>query len=460
MKEVIMPKFGFTQETAEIVRWLKQAGEAVEQGDPIAEVTTDKVNMEVEAPAGGILDGLRFKEGDTVPVTHIIAFVRGPNETVPSVGAAVGAALVTVPTAADALPVRSTPLAAKVAADLGVDPAAVAGTGPGGKVTRADVEAAASPGVAPTTPNGKVPASPAARRVARELGVDLQAVTGTGPRGRIQSDDVRAAERAATRAAPTGAPATDQPTTGRPDHANTRLPLQGMRRTIATRLQKSFQEAPHVFFEAQIDVTAAEALRAKVNGRLPKDAARVSLTVVIARACAWALKRHPLVNSHLVGAPGQEAIVMNAAINIGIAVALDAAPDDPTGSGGLIVPVVHDVAAKGFEDLAADLADLSKRARANKLRPEDVMDGTFTISNLGMFGVDRFTAIINPPQVAILAVAAARRQFVPDADGNPVARPIMAVTLSADHRVVDGAVAARFLSDLRAALEDPALMLA
>ena len=151
---------------------------------------------------------------------------------------------------------------------------------------------------------------------------------------------------------------------------------------------------------------------------------------------------------------------MNAAINIGIAVALDPASDDPTGSGGLIVPVVRDVGAKGFEALAADLADLSKRARGNKLRPEDVMDGTFTISNLGMYGIDRFTAIINPPQVAILAVAAARRQFVPDADGNPVARPIMAVTLSADHRVVDGAVAARFLSDLRAVLEDPALMLA
>lgn len=233
-----------------------------------------------------------------------------------------------------------------------------------------------------------------------------------------------------------------------------------MRRTIATRLQKSFQEAPHVFFEAQIDVTAAEALRAKVNGRLAKDAARVSLTVVIAKACAWALARHPLVNSHLVGAPGQEEIVMNTAVNIGIAVALEAAPDDPTRSGGLIVPVVRGVSDKGLEALASDIADVSKRARGNKLRPDDVSDGTFTISNLGMFGVDRFTAIINPPQVAILAVSAARKQFVPDADGNPVARPIMAVTLSADHRVVDGAVAARFLSDLRAALEDPALMLA
>jgi len=250
-----------------------------------------------------------------------------------------------------------------------------------------------------------------------------------------------------------------------------------MRRTIATRLQKSFQEAPHVFFEAQIDVTAAEALRAKLNGRLPKGATRVSLTVLIARACAWALKRHPLVNSHLVGAAGQEdlvgaagqeAVVLNSAINIGIAVALDAAPDDPLGSGGLIVPVVRDVAAKGLEALAVELADLSQRARGNKLRPDDVMDGTFTISNLGMFGIDRFTvfgidrftAIINPPQVAILAVAAARKQFVPDEDGNPVARPIMTVTLSADHRVVDGALAARFLSDLRGVLEDPALMLA
>lgn len=475
MKEVIMPKFGFTQETAEIVRWLKRAGEAVEQGDPVAEVTTDKVNMEVEAPATGILDGLRFKEGDTVPVTHVIAWVRGANEAIPGeasgvghqapVGATVGAsgeaaARPDAPTVSGQRPTageaKATPLAAKVAADLGVDPATVAGTGVGGKVTRSDVQAAATAPAASRAPEGKVAASPAARRVARELGVDLHAVSGSGPRGRIQSDDVRAAERAATRAAPTA----DQSTTRLPDHATTRLPLAGMRRTIATRLQKSFQEAPHVFFEAQIDVTAAEALRAKVNGRLAKDAARVSLTVVIAKACAWALARHPLVNSHLVGAPGQEEIVMNAVANIGIAVALEAAPDDPTRSGGLIVPVVRGVGDKGLEALAADIADVSKRARGNKLRPDDVSDGTFTISNLGMFGVDRFTAIINPPQVAILAVSAARKQFVPDADGNPVVRPIMAVTLSADHRVVDGAVAARFLADLRAVLEDPALMLA
>lgn len=480
MKEVIMPKFGFTQETAEIVRWLKRAGEAVEQGDPVAEVTTDKVNMEVEAPATGILDGLRFKEGDVVPVTHVIAWVRGANESAPadapvsasvsasvagsSAGSSVGAALVAArpdvaaqPTAPAATPSKASPLATRVAAERGVDAGSLTGTGPGGKVMRADVEAAVAP-TPSAAPDGKVAASPAARRVARELGVDLHAVSGSGPRGRIQSDDVRAAEKATTRVAPTA----DQPTVRAALMAapTTRLPLQGMRRTIATRLQKSFQEAPHVFFEAQIDVTAAEALRAKVNGRLAKDAARVSLTVVIAKACAWALARHPLVNSHLVGAPGQEEIVMNAAVNIGIAVALEAAPDDPTRSGGLIVPVVRGVGDKGLEALAADIADVSKRARGNKLRPDDVSDGTFTISNLGMFGVDRFTAIINPPQVAILAVSAARKQFVPDADGNPVARPIMAVTLSADHRVVDGAVAARFLSDLRAALEDPALMLA
>jgi len=477
VKEVIMPKFGFTQETAQIVRWLKRAGEAVEQGDPIAEVTTDKVNMEVEAPADGILDGLRFNEGDTVPVTHVIAFVRGANEVVPGEASGVGRQTSedgneTTPaaTAAESDPAsgqrpvvgeaKATPLAAKVAADLGVDPTNVSGTGVGGKVTRADVQAAAAAPAARMSPapDGKVPASPAARRVARELGVDIHTLTGTGPRGRIQSDDVRAAS-AAHVDQPTGRPA-DQPTSRQPDYSTTRLPLAGMRRTIATRLQKSFQEAPHVFFEAQIDVTAAEALRAKLNGRLPKGATRVSLTVLIARACAWALKRHPLVNSHLVGAAGQEAVVLNSAINIGIAVALDAAPDDPLGSGGLIVPVVRDVAAKGLEALAVELADLSQRARGNKLRPDDVMDGTFTISNLGMFGIDRFTAIINPPQVAILAVAAARKQFVPDEDGNPVARPIMTVTLSADHRVVDGALAARFLSDLRGVLEDPALMLA
>jgi pyruvate dehydrogenase E2 component (dihydrolipoamide acetyltransferase) len=272
---------------------------------------------------------------------------------------------------------------------------------------------------------------PAARRLARELGVDLAAVEGTGPRGRIQSDDVRQAAA---------------PSPIAPETPVTRIPLAGMRRTIAQRLQKSFQESPHIFFDAEIDVSEAERLRSRANERLGKDQPKVSLTALIAKACAWALGGNPMVNARIEG----DDIVLSNEINLGIAVALEA---------GLIVPVVRDVPHKGLAQLAAEIADLAERARANRLRPDDVTGGTFTISNLGMFGVDRFTAIINPPQAAILAVSRVRKQFVPDADDQPVVRPLMTVTLSADHRIVDGAVAARFMKDLRDGLEQPALMM-
>jgi len=442
-KEVIMPKFGFTQESAQIVRWLKQAGDAVEQGDPIAEVTTDKVNMEVEAPASGILDGLRFGEGDTVPVTEIIAFIRGAQETLAAgtpAPAVASAPSTSAPEARASAP--ATPVATKLAADLGVDVNQVAGTGPGGRVTRRDVEAHAAQSTPPA--EGKVRAAPAARRVARELGVDLATVAGSGPGGRVQSADVQAEAQRRTAAAERQP---DQAAGPRPASSVIKtVPLAGMRRTIAQRLQKSFQEAPHIFFDAEIDVTAAEGLRARANARLAKNQPKISLTAIVAKACAWALGRHPWLNSWLIG----DEIQVCGDVNLGVAVALDE---------GLIVPVVPAAQTKGLTQLAAEIADLAERARTNRLRPDDVAGGTFTISNLGMFGVDRFTAILNPPQVGILAVSRARKQFVPDEHDQPVARPLMTVTLSADHRVVDGAAAARFLADLRAALEDPGLLL-
>ncbi|MBL8045215.1 MAG: 2-oxo acid dehydrogenase subunit E2 [Anaerolineales bacterium] len=429
-KTVIMPKFGFTQENAQIVRWLKRAGEAVEQGDPIAEVTTDKVNMEVEAPATGILDGLQFAEGDTVPVTAVIAFVRGQDEVLESVNPSPATRHASTKPAIPRNASPATPVAQKLAQELGVDVNQVAGTGPGGRVMKRDVEAASTPHAA-----DGIRAVPAARRLARELNVDLSAVAGSGPHGRIQSADVREA----------AVPAPRHPS---PEvtESHKLIPFTGMRRTIATRLQKSFQEAPHIFFDAYIDVSEAEALRAALNERLGKEQARISLTAIIAKACGWALTRHPLVNSRIEG----ENIVLLNEVNVGIAVALEA---------GLIVPVVSNVPHKGLAQIAGEIADVAERARSNRLRPQDVADGTFSISNLGMFGVDKFTAIINPPQVAILAVSRARKQFVPDENDQPMVRPIMTVTLSADHRVVDGAVTARFLQDVRAALEQPALMM-
>lgn len=458
-KAVIMPKLGFTQDSSEIVRWLKQSGDAVEQGDPIVEVTTDKVNMEVEAPVTGILDGIRFEAGTVVPVTEVIAYIRGANEA-PMTGGAVPSAPVPAaqtpsrepaPPAETAAPApesrtaRATPVAAKLAQENGIDVNTVRGTGPGGRITKQDVEEV----VAASAPrDGKIRAVPAARRLARELGIDLQTVRGSGPQGRVQSADVRAVSSPAQVSAipasqplPQTAPAI---ATAQSDILKT-IPLTGMRLTIATRMQASAQEVPHITFDADIDAGAAEGLRTRANALLSADQPRISLTAVIVKACAWALVRHPLLNSRL---DGQQIVVLKP-INIGIAVALDQ---------GLIVPVVHNADQKGLTTLAHDIAEIADRARKGQLRMQDLSGGTFTVSNLGMFGVDRFTAIINQPEAAILAVGRVTQRLVPDEQGQPAVRPMLTATLSADHRVVDGAQAARFLSDVRQAIEHPELL--
>ncbi|MEW6179981.1 MAG: dihydrolipoamide acetyltransferase family protein [Chloroflexota bacterium] len=463
-REVIMPKFGFTQETAEIVRWLKKAGDVVEAGDPIAEVTTDKVNMEVEAPASGILADLRYKEGDVVPVTEVICYILAPGETLPAQGVAGqavqpsalapelagGPAEAAVETAPS---VKATPLAERIARDMGVSLDQIQGSGPGGRITRSDVEAALS-----RQAGGKVRAVPAARRLAREAGVDLTQVQGSGPAGRVQSADVQrflSSQSAAGPAeearveTPKPLPAAPAPVQPAAQAGIQVLPLAGMRRTIAQRLQKSAQEAPHINLEIRVDVTQAEALRAKANQQRGEGQSKVSLTAVLAKAVAWALKRNPYLNAWLQSGPQGEQIALIQQVNLGVAVAL---PE------GLIVPVVRQAEEKGLLHLAQEIDDLTHRARENRLRPEEVMDGTFTISNLGMFGVERFTAIINPPQVGILAVGAVRKEVIADEHDQIAIRPMMTLTLCADHRVVDGAVAAAFLRELKSVLEDPQLL--
>jgi pyruvate dehydrogenase E2 component (dihydrolipoamide acetyltransferase) len=452
-KEVIMPKFGFTQETAEIVRWIRREGERVDQGDPLAEVTTDKVNMEVEAPAAGVLAGVRYKEGDVVPVTEVIAYILAPGEQLPAGAAPAPSPSVESATEAgdgDQRPHRlATPVAQQVARERGVDLTMVAGSGPGGRVMRADVENyLASAG-------GKVRATPAARRVARTEGINLTEVAGSGPHGRVQAEDVL--RHLASKAGPQPPPPTIQPV-GAPASGQPQvLPLSPTRRTIAERMQRSFQEAPHIYLETDVDASALEELHRRANARLAESASptmkeaeqplrpRVSITALLVRAAAWTLTRHPLLNSRLDGAN----LLLLPEINISVAVATDH---------GLIAPVVRQADRKSVSQISAELADLAERARQSRLLPDDVAGGTFTISNLGMFGVDRFTAIINPPQVAILAVGRIHRQFVPDEQDQPVLRPILPLTLGADHRVVDGADAARFLADLRECLEHPEIM--
>jgi pyruvate dehydrogenase E2 component (dihydrolipoamide acetyltransferase) len=231
------------------------------------------------------------------------------------------------------------------------------------------------------------------------------------------------------------------PTTVPEDGIARRIPFNNMRRIIARNLQKSAQEAPHIYFQAEVDMTEANMLVAYANANAP-EGIKVTLTALITRAVAWTLRRHPLINSHL---NGEEILVMSN-VNIGIAVALEE---------GLIVPVVRDADRKGIYDLASEIRALGQTAQAGKLGLDQIQGATFTISNLGMFGVDRFTAIINPPQVGILAVGRTRKQFVPDDDDQPVLRPMTTLTLSVDHRAIDGAVAARFIGDLAQALMHP-----
>lgn len=411
---IIMPKFGFTQEESTIVAWLKQAGDTVEKGEPICEVTTDKVDMEIESPGDGILAGLRCAPGDTVPVTTVIATLLAPGESLPETDAESAA----------------TPLARRIAAAEGVDLAKVAGSGPRGRITRHDVERRIAAPQDTSDGGRRVRATPAARRVVREHGLALAEISGSGPRGRVQAADALAAVPAAPPS---------------PRREPVRVPLEGMRRTIAERMQRSAQQAPHITLTLDVDMSKALALR-DYAGKRETEGMRLSLTALIVKAAAWALSEHPALNAYLV----DDAILLLPEINVGVAVALEE---------GLIVPVIRDADRKGLRTIDAELTALATRARAGELAAQDVADGTFTVSNLGMFGIDRFTAILNPPQVGILAVGRVATRFVPDAEGRPLAHPLMTLTLSADHRAVDGAVAARFLSALQGALEEPARIL-
>ncbi|MEZ4589834.1 MAG: dihydrolipoamide acetyltransferase family protein [Chloroflexota bacterium] len=443
---IIMPKFSMTQEEGIVAAWLVAEGDTVEKGDPIMEVETDKVTMEVEAPENGVLRGVLVGAGDVVPVTEIIAYIVPPGEVWTPPQLATG-----VPTPPPATPVhapqtapKATPIAQRVATANAVDLAQIPPPDDGQKIRRQHVEAFLQQHTddpVPAVTNGKVRATPAARRVAREQGIALAQINGSGPYGRIQANDVVGYTPSPPVALPEPEPETAVTTT--PDEL---LPVNRMRRTIAERLTQSYQTIPHITFTVAANMTAVLALRQRLNAAADKaGTARVSVTAVLAKVCAWALGRHALVNASW----GENGIQLHRQANIGIAVALD---------DGLIVPVVADAAAKGLQAIAAEVQELTARARNGRLQPQDVQGGTFTISNLGMLGVDQFTAIINPPQSAILAVGRTVKQPVvvetPTGD-ELVIRPMMQMTLSVDHRIIDGAVAARFLQDVVAGLEEP-----
>lgn len=417
---VIMPKFEMSQETATVVAWLVAEGDEVRQGQPLLEVETDKVTMEIEAPASGVLAHINAHPGDVVPVTQVIAQILEAHEV----------ASVQAPAQP---PVRATPVAQRLAAEQRIDLAALAGSGPGGRITKTDVEAVARQSAIGDEPRPR--ATPAARRLAREAGIDLAGMSGSGPHNRVQADDVRAAM--ATK------PAAGAPVLPLPAGASPALePFVGMRATIARRMTESYQQAPHIHLTRSVDVSEAEAARRRWADKYGQH---ISLTVLLVKACAWALRRHLAVNATVEATGVRRA----SEIHVGVAVAL---PD------GLIVPVLRHADSRSLADLAQELAALAEQARLGTLRPDQVSGGTFTLTNLGMFGVEAFDPIINPPQAAILGVGAVVDSVVP-LHGQAVIRPRMQLTLAADHRALDGAVAAQFLQDICHAVEDPAAML-
>ena len=432
--EMIMPKVDMDQETGTVVEWTKTDGQQVKEGETILVIETDKIAIDVEAPGTGILNGISAHPGDVIPIGTVIAYILEEGEEVPVVKAVSPApeSEVKHATVAPAGDVPATPVAKKMAEVHGVDLSKVAPSGAGGKVTKDDVQSAITPPVA--VGGGQVIATPAARRTARISGVNLSLVQGSGPGGRIQAIDVESFR-----------PGISLPAAS-PVQSGESIPLIGMRRTIAERLTASYQSIPHIQFTARVDMTNFIKARKDYNDlALERGDGKVSVTAMLVKLVAMVIVDHPMINSSLV----EDSIILHQDINIGVAVALEK---------GLIVPVVKNANQKGISNIALETTDLVKRAREETLVGADVRGGTFTITNLGPFGVEQFNAIINPPEAGILAIGATTREVIALDEGTIAVRPIMRFTLSADHRIIDGAVAARFIADLKTTFENPILM--
>lgn len=435
-KPLVMPQMGYDMKEGTLLRWLKQEGDVVERGEPIAEIETDKVNLEIESFASGVILKLIAKEGETIPVGQPIALIGEPGERIEEIP---------VPAAAGV----TSPAAAQAAA-----PAHAA------LLTEAPPAEELEP-----VPSERVRASPLVRRLAAEHGIDLTKVRGSGPGGRIVKEDILpligapaapvAPERPAAPPPPPGAPAPppvapavtpEAPPPGLPEFEV--VEVGRMRQTIARRMAESFQQAPHFFVTTVAEVDALLALREQINAQLPEEEG-VSITDLLIKACALALRDFPMLNASFVP-PNQVRVYKRIDINIAVAT-----------ERGLIAPFVPEADRKSLAEIARTTKDLIARAREERLRPEEYQGGTFSISNLGMFGlVEHFTAIINPPQAAILAVGSILREPVyrPESEtAVPVQR--LRLTLSTDHRVADGAQAARFLEAVRQLLERPMLLL-
>jgi pyruvate dehydrogenase E2 component (dihydrolipoamide acetyltransferase) len=401
---IVMPALEMAQETGKLLSWRKKEGEAIAKGEPLLEVETDKAVVEIESPADGILAGIKAQAGDVIPVGQTIAWIVNPGEKPPVEEAA----------SASGRRMDSQPTPAASAAP----------------------NVSAAP---PSVPTSSARISPKARRLAREHGVDLSRVRGTGSEGEIQAEDVLAFVASggspAGAAAPAGA-AKPQ------DEAYATQTLTQVGRLMAERTTQSWTTAPHFFVTREIDAGALLAAREKFGPAIEKElGVRLSHTDLLVAAVAHALEKHPLVNASWTC----DGVRFHPEINVGIAMAVD---------DGVVVAAIPGTNSKNLGEIATMRRDLTDRARGGKLRPADITGATFTISNLGMYKVDAFTAIIVAPQAAILAVGRITDRVVP-VDGKPGIRPMMTLTLSCDHRVFDGARAALFLNDLAAAIVEP-----
>ncbi|WP_420449724.1 dihydrolipoamide acetyltransferase family protein [Candidatus Palauibacter sp.] len=438
--KVVMAQLSPTMEEGKLIEWKVAEGDAVAQGDVVAEIETDKANMDVEALGGGVLRKIVVQAGATVPVGALIGVIAEQDESIDDLLAQAEAAGGDEPAEGPAEEPAAEPVS---------EPAASA------TPTASDPPAATGESVAaPTRPapaaGGRIKASPVARRMAAESGIALASLSGSGPGGRIVKADIEAAlaggPAVAPSPAPTPAPApapAPTPVVPSPGLEDRVEEASQMRKAIARRLGQSIGPVPHFFLTTEVDMGRALELRADLNARFADG--KIGVTDLLLKATAEALNRHAGVNASWE----ENAIRYHGAVHLGIAVALDE---------GLITPVLRDAGRKGLRQISVEARDLIARARARKLTPEEYQGGTFSVSNLGMFEIDQFTAIINPPEAGILAIGQTVEKPVA-VDGQVVVRKRMRVTMSCDHRVIDGATGASFLATFKAMLENPLEMI-
>lgn len=455
--EVVLPKMGMTMVEGTITEWFVQDGDTVTEGEQLFAFETEKVDYAVSADSAGSLRIMQPVDS-IVEAGGLVAYILAEGESLPE-GAAPAAAPASAPTAASAAAaaappaavgvpssagIKASPVAKKLAAERGIDLATVPGSGPGGRILKEDVENAPAPtlaaaGAASTAnANGRVKASPVAKKLAAEHGINLSRVAGSGPDGRIVKGDVEAAianPPAATPAAPSA------PLEGS-------IPYRGIRRTVGQRMFESLQSMAQLTMTMEIDVTDAVRLRRDLVEAWELEGVRVTYTDMVIKAAALALRDHPRVNAIL----NEDTVEVQPEVHIGFAVALDE---------GLIVPVLRHADQTPIKQLAVDSAKLARKAREGGLTPDELTGGTFNVTSLGMYGVDAFTPIVNPPQAAILGVGgiADRPAFVGDSGLDVERRSFLTISLTIDHRLLDGAPGAQYMQSVRRYLEHPYLLL-